>query len=99
MSEDNKYDNGKNDKNGAEFKGAPRPWLIWLLILGTIPFLILFKDRVGDNKFHQLTRVEFMGLVESNLIVSGTINYNPQSPGLNEITGEYRGAENGKSAI
>ena len=49
---------------------------------------MLFKDRMeppGDT----LNQYQFQQLVESNQIVHATINYNPQSPDLREITGKY----------
>ena len=35
-------------------------------------------------------------MVESNQIVQATINYNPQSPDLREITGKYSKMEDDK---
>ena len=49
---------------------------------------MLFKDRM-EPPGEVLTQYRFQQLVESNQIVQATINYNPQSPDLREITGKY----------
>jgi cell division protease FtsH len=93
MSESNRNENGKNDRNEGDFKSPPRPWLIWLAIFCMIPLLVVFKEKV-DIKQKSLTRTEFLALVESNKIVSGIIHYaSPQSSELREITGKYEGTD------
>ncbi len=88
MSDDSKYTgNGKNDKK-TEIKVPSRNWLLWILILGCIPLLMVFKDR-KDSKYQVLTRQELVGFLTNNLVREGTIHYNPQSSVLNEITGLY----------
>ena len=62
--------------------------MVWIAIFGGIVLLMLFKDRMeppGDV----LSQYQFQQLVESNQIVQATINYNPQSSDLKEITGKY----------
>jgi cell division protease FtsH len=49
---------------------------------------MLFKDRM-DSPGEFVNQYKFQQLVESNQIVQATINYNPQSPDLREITGKY----------
>ena len=87
MSEDNKNrDDDKNPKKGGEFRVPPRTMVVWIAILGGITLLMLFKDRM-DSPGEFLNQYAFQQKVESNLIAQATINYNPQSPDLREITG------------
>ena len=88
MAEDRHNDNGKNDKKGTEIRVPPRTWLIWIGIIALIPLVWKFHSQV-ETKYRSPTFVEFMNLVTNNLIVKGTINYNPQSEFLREVTGKY----------
>src|ERR1039457_2168128 len=89
MSEDNKHrDEDKNPKKSGEFRVPPRTMVVWIAILGGITLLMLFKDRM-DSPGEVLNQFKFQQLVESNQIAQATINYNPQSPDLREITGKY----------
>ena len=89
MSDDNKHrEDDKNPKKGGEFKVPPRTMVVWIAILGGITLLMLFKDRM-DSPGEFVNQYKFQQLVESNQIVQATINYNPQSPDLREITGKY----------
>src|ERR1035438_7583986 len=89
MSDDNKHnDNEKTPKKGGEFRVPPRTMVVWIAILGGIVLLMLFRDRM-DTPGDFLNQYGFQQKVESNQIVQATINYNPQSPDLREITGKY----------
>jgi cell division protease FtsH len=89
MSDDNKNrDNDKTPKKGGEFRVPPRTMIVWIAILGGITLLMLFKDRM-ESPGEVIKQTKFMQLVESNQIVSATINYNPQGTYLREITGKY----------
>ena len=94
MADDNKSSgDDKNSRKAGEFKVPPRTWVVWIAIFGVIVLLMLFKDRMeppGDL----LSQPRFQQLVESNQIVQATINYNPQSSDLREVTGKYRKLEN-----
>ncbi|MEI7727929.1 MAG: ATP-dependent zinc metalloprotease FtsH [Verrucomicrobiota bacterium] len=83
-------DEKRNDKdNGNGDSRMPsKGWMIWIIILATIPLLMMFKER-ADTAGRPLTYSEFIQKVESNQIESGTIIFNPQSPDLREITGRY----------
>jgi len=75
----------------------PRSWLIWIAILGLIPLLILFRNQAEPHP-KEISHSMFLQLLESNLFVQATINYNPQSPDLREISGTYlRGEVEGKA--
>lgn len=88
MSDDSKSTgNGKNEKKN-EIKVPSRNWLLWILILGCIPLLMVFKDN-RDAKYLDISRQDLIQLVSSNAVNSGVIHYNPQSSVLNEITGTY----------
>jgi len=88
MADDRHNDNGKNDKKGAEIRVPPRTWLLWIGILALIPLVWKFHSKV-ETKYRTPSYVEFMNLVTNNLIVKATINYNPQSQDLREVTGKY----------
>jgi cell division protease FtsH len=90
MSDDNKQNNNdRNDKRNGDVKVPPRNWLVWILILGAIPLVMLLRNKT-DQKYPPLSRTKLVQLVNSNLVIEGTIHYNPQSSQLNEITGKYK---------
>ncbi|MFO1501272.1 MAG: ATP-dependent zinc metalloprotease FtsH [Verrucomicrobiota bacterium] len=88
MSDDSKFTgNGKNEKK-TEIKVPSRNWLLWILILGCIPLLMVFKDRRGA-KYTQISHQDLVALVATNGVHDGVVHYNPQSSVLNEVTGWY----------
>ena len=93
MSDDNK----KEPKKGGEFRVPPRTWILWIVILGAIPLLLLFKERPDTGK-ELLTEYQFMDLLESGKIVKGVVWADVQSLPLQEITGTYlkEGEKQGK---
>ncbi len=72
----------------------PRNWLLWIAIIGAIPMLMFFKTKTEAVQT-TVSRHELMQLMDSNLVISGTIHYNPQSSVLHEITGKYRKIDRG----
>ena len=89
MSDDNRNrDDEKTPKKGGEFRVPPRTMVVWIAILGGITLLMLFKDKM-ESPGDVIKQTKFMQLVESNQIISATINYNPQGSYLREITGKY----------
>ena len=87
MAEDNKNPN-EGRKNG-EFKVPPRTYILWIAILGAIPLLMVFKNS-GPSQVDRLNQIQFMQLVESNLVTKGVIIYDPQSQWIHEVQGEYK---------
>ncbi|HEY2953026.1 MAG TPA: ATP-dependent zinc metalloprotease FtsH [Verrucomicrobiae bacterium] len=85
MADDNKHNDDK--KKGGEFKVPPRNYLLWIAILALVPLLMLFKDRATTTS-PTLGLPEFIKLDAADLIASGTIVYDVQSP-LQEIYGKY----------
>jgi ATP-dependent Zn protease len=49
---------------------------------------MLYKDRL-DSESNEMSQHKFEQLVDSDQIVHATINYDPQSPALNEVVGTY----------
>jgi cell division protease FtsH len=88
MSEESKHNENKNGKRNSEFKVPPRTYLLWIAIVLAIPLLMIFRNNSGSQA-EVLTQTQFIDKVESNLIVKGTIIYDPQSPYLHEIRGKY----------
>ena len=89
MSEDNRNNPNRNERKSGEFRVPPRAWILWIVIIGTIPMLFLFRDRVQTNvetwNYKQLEENFKTGTIES-----GMITYLPQSPDRREITGKYK---------
>ena len=73
---------------GGDFKISPRTWVVWMVIIGVIMTLMMFRER-PETRIHTLSYNDFITKVESNQIASGTVIFNPQSPELKEITGRY----------
>src|SRR5436190_1827356 len=89
MSDDNKNrEDDRGGKRGGDFRVPPRTYIIWIAILGAIPLLMVFKST-GPTSAEPLTQTQFTQKLESNLIASGTVIYDPQSPYLQEVRGYY----------
>src|SRR5437867_1112797 len=89
MADDNKLRDDGPKKGGGEFRVPPRTYILWIAILGAIPLLMIFKNR-GPTQADLLTQIQFNQLVQSNLIVSGKIIYDPQSSYLHDVEGKYK---------
>src|ERR1043165_9881903 len=79
-------DEKKDPKKGGEFRVPPRTWILWIVILGAIPLLLLFRDR-PDSGREKMTEPAFIKLLESSNILTGTVWADVQSLPLQEITG------------
>lgn len=75
-------------KKGGDFRVPPRTWIVWIAIFGGIMLLMFFKDQM-NTEGQVLSQHEFFELVEADQIENASINYNPQSAYLTEITGTY----------
>jgi len=80
-------DDERREKRNGDFKVPPRAWLLWIAILGTIPLLMLMKERATSGT-DQLEQYQFTLKVQSNLIASADISYDIQSP-LRTVVGKY----------
>mgnify|MGYP002630900292 CR=1 FL=1 len=70
-----------------------RPWLIWMLILGFIPLLIMFREK-SENQATRLSYPEFVEKVDKEQIKRGVITFNSQEPDLREISGQFFKTDN-----
>jgi len=87
MADENKHTgNGKKEKNG-EIRVPPKNWLLWILILGAIPLLMLLQNSKKAN-VQAIKRPHLVLLLTNgnDLIIKGEIHY-PQASLLSEITG------------
>lgn len=92
MPDENKHSsNGRKEKNG-EIKVPPRNWLLWILILGAIPLLMIFHDK-KDARYAIISHQKLTELVDKSLLKAGKIHYRPQSSVLQEVIGEYYEAD------
>jgi cell division protease FtsH len=83
---DNNNNNRKEKRNG-DFKMPSRGLILWIAILGSIPLLMMMKDR-AVSPTDTLEQYEFTQKLESNLIAQATVHYDVQSP-LHLIVGRY----------
>lgn len=98
MSEDNKNDM-RNERRASEPRVPPRWWILMIAIIGLVPLMMTLRNRVEMNQ-KTLTHAEFVRLVNADLVMEGTIHYNPQSPeGLKEITGKFKPAKSSEEVI
>jgi cell division protease FtsH len=92
MSDENKINNDDKDsrKNG-EFRVPPKTWIVWIVIIGGILGLVLFRNQMTPP-LNAIQPQEFLSKVENNLIDSATVNFSPQSP-IYDIVGKYKVVE------
>jgi len=90
MADDKKMNSGdKEPKKEGEFRVPPRTWIVWIAILGGIVALMMVKDKVGVADSPPISQRMFVEKMQSNLIVTATINYTPQGLPSAEIVGKY----------
>ena len=82
-------DGGRNDKkNNGDVKVPARGWILLMAVIAFIPLLWMVRNQ-ADPKFHELSPYEFFQRLDNtNVLISGTITYPPQTL-LQEITGKY----------
>jgi len=93
--DNNRKADNDGERKGGDFKVSPRTWLVWIIILATIPLLMMLKERT-DGVQQPMRRAEFFSLLQSNMIVEGTIMLDSQYNNLYTIAGKYRVERNGK---
>ena len=84
----NKDDRGPKKPTQGGFKFPPMAWGMWIIILGSLVALMVVKNRVMTPN-GTLPEPEFLQKFEANQIVNATVNYNPQTAPLTQITGKY----------
>ena len=88
MPEDKKHsDRDDGSKKAGEFRVPPRTWVVWIAIFGGIILLMMLKEHMTEPG-KELNQAQLFQLVDSNLVVQGTINYS-QAGVLQDITGKY----------
>src|SRR5437870_5234977 len=98
MSDDHKSGGTEpTPKTSGGFRVPRRTLIVWLVIFCGIILLMLVKDRL-ESQAKRISQHRFEELVDSGNIVHATINYDPQSPELNEVVGAYSKTQNGVEA-
>jgi cell division protease FtsH len=89
MSDPNRSDKPDRDpRRQPELKIPPRTWIVWMVVITGIMTLLVFKDNLDTNKPAVIPANDFLSMVDSNLVASASINYDPQSV-LTEISGKH----------
>jgi len=91
MSDENKINNDDKGKNGGDFRVPPKTWIVWIVIIGGILGLFLFRNNMTPP-VNSISPQEFLAKVDAGQIDSATINFSPQSP-IYDIVGRYRAVE------
>ncbi len=81
-------DHGQKKPPQGSFRFPPTAWITWIIIIGAGVVLMLAQRRLGTPDV-TLSQYDFFQKFQSNLIVSATINFNPQTAPLTEISGTY----------
>jgi len=79
---------GETGKPTQEFKVPARTYVLWMVIIGLIPLLVILKQN-ARTAVPQLSQHDFMEKVANNLIVHATITLDQQSPYLRDVRGRY----------
>ena len=75
----------------ANFAFLQKTWLVWIVIIGGILGLFLFRNNMTPP-VDGIKPQEFLTKVDNGLIDSATVNFSPQSP-IYDIVGKYRTQE------
>jgi cell division protease FtsH len=84
MADDNKQnDKDKNPNKGGEFRVPPKTWIVWVIIIGSIITLVMFRTKFEYSSVEELNPEKFLSYVESNLVTKATMgNYTATAAGL-----------------
>jgi cell division protease FtsH len=93
MSDENKINN--DDKKNGEFRVPPKTWIVWIVIIGGILALVLFKNQMTPPPT-SIKPQEFWAKVDAGQLESATINFSPQSP-IYDIVGKFKSEKPGMS--
>ena len=89
FDEEQKKEKDRIPKKSPEgFRLPTTTWVAWIIILGSLVALMLVQRRLGAPDV-TLSQYDFFQKFQSNMIVSATINFNPQTAPLTEISGKY----------
>jgi cell division protease FtsH len=91
MSDENKTNNDDKDRKNGEFRVPPKTWIVWIVIIGGILALVLFRNQMTPP-VDGIKPQEFLSKVDGGMIDSATINFSPQSP-IYDIVGKYKALE------
>src|SRR5882757_2787895 len=92
MSDENKINNDdKNSGKNGEFRVPPKTWIVWIVIIGGILALVLFRNQMTPP-VDSIQPNQFLEKVDAGLIDSATVNLSPQSP-IYDVIGKYRTLE------
>ena len=90
MADDNKSnDKDKNPNPGGEFRVPPKTWIVWTAIIATLVALVMMKSKYDNVADPMLFSEKFLGLLESNLVASASVNFNPQTHPVEIVEGFY----------
>jgi cell division protease FtsH len=99
---DQKKENDRGPKKSPEgFRLPAMTWIAWIVILGSFITLMLVQRRLATPDT-VLSQYDFFQKFQSNSIVSATVNFNPQTAPLTEISGTYYKTDkdkNGKPVV
>jgi cell division protease FtsH len=89
MADDNKSNDKDKNPKGGEFRVPPRTWIVWVAIIGSIVTLVMFKTKF-ESPAETIYSEKFLQLLDSNLVVSAAVNFNPQTHPVEVVEGEYK---------
>ena len=87
QNKDKEGDRGPKKPAGG-FKLPPTTWVAWIAIIGSIVAVMLLRDHMA-TQVGNLSQYDFFQKFQSNQIAQATVNFNPQTSPLTEITGSY----------
>ncbi|HEX4263532.1 MAG TPA: ATP-dependent zinc metalloprotease FtsH [Verrucomicrobiae bacterium] len=92
MSDENKINSDDKDpKKNGEFRVPPKTWIVWIVIIGGILALVLFRNQMTPP-LNIISTADFMNKVEAGQIDSATVSFSPQSP-IYDVTGKFKAAD------
>jgi cell division protease FtsH len=95
MSDENKINNDdKGSGKNGEFRVPPKTWIVWIVIIGGILALVMFKNNMTPQ-VGAITPSDFLAAVDKEQIASATVNPNPQSS-IYDIIGKFKPTADGK---
>src|SRR3954471_15227867 len=94
MSDENKINNDdKGSGKNGEFRVPPKTWIVWIVIIGGILALVLFKNQMAPPA-GMIQPQEFLAAIDADRIETATVNPTPQSA-IYEIVGKFKALEKG----
>src|SRR5437868_1503189 len=89
MADDNKSNDKDKNPKGGEFRLPPKTWIVWIAIIASLVTLVMMKGKLDNAGTPDLYSEEFLQRLDSNLVATASVLFNPQTHPVEIVEGTY----------